>query len=136
MKSSSSPECTLSIPSRIPSLVALSGWLLGVAAAVLADAWLLPHLLTRFGGKRIEAMAVGLLIGLVVMTISVEAARIMSEQIITDSESLFPAAPIRRRKTPAEQMPLSARILIAVVAVFITGGMIMSVAPLPLHRLP
>lgn len=121
---------------RIPSIIILSGWLFGVASAGLTDYWLLPHLLTRFGGRRVGALAIGLLVGICLMWIWVELMRRLAERLLARAEraSSKSGETAKVRKTPAEQMPMTSRILIAVLALLIIGGMILSIAPLPTYR--
>jgi hypothetical protein len=128
----------LNTPTRIPSIIALSGWLFGIASAGYADYQLLPYLFTRFGGRRLGALAIGLVVGIGLMWAWVELTRRLAERLLARAERANEASgePGKVRKTPAEQMPLASRILIAVLALLIIVGMIMSSAPLPTFRAP
>ena len=123
-------------PTPIPSLVARSGWLVGIVSASLADYWLLPHLFTRFGGRRLGPLVIGLFVGIGLMWAWVELTRRLAEWLLVRAERARaePGKSVNIRKTPAEQMPLRARIIIVVLALLIIGGMILSIAPLPTYR--
>lgn len=125
----------MNTPTRIPSLIAFGGWFLGVATAVMADYWLLPHLLTRFGGRRIGAVLIGLLAGVAVMWVWVEFTRRVAVRLRARAEIAASGKPDRARKTPAEQMSVAMRIMIVVLALLIAGGMILGVAPQTIQTL-
>jgi len=120
-----------------PSIVAVAGWGCGLLAAFSGDYVTMHRMIAhpvagKFGGRPL-AIGVGLLLGVAVMFICVEASRRLANAVRSEPAIAGPKK-AKKQKTPADRMPPATRFIIALVALLIALGMVITGLPVGTPR--